>query len=1104
MGNMEKTEESSREAELKEQLERFRAISELTSDMAYAFCIEPDGSLRAEWVEGALTQITGFTVAELRAKGGWMTLLHPDDLPVLLQRAKTILAGPPDTGQIRILTKDGETRWLRIYGRVLRDEQERPIRIVGAAQDVTDQVRVEDELRRERDLMNHVMATSPAGILVTDCEGQVTFANARAEQVLGLSSTEISQRSYNAPEWRITDYEGHPFPNKDLPFQRVMRTSKPVFDVRHAIEWPDGRRVLLSINAAPLFDEQDQVYGMVATVEDVTEQKRAGDLLQALNQAALAMEKALTPDQVFSVVAQEFKQLGLSCAVFFWDEDQETFYPKYLSYESSIVQSIEKLLGVKAEQFPLRIDNLDVFKAATAERATVFVEEAEEAARQLLPGPFKRFAGRIVRMLKVSKFIPVPLIVEGHVMGYLSVQSQDLKADDVPAMIAFANQLAAAWHRARLYEQGQQELAERIRAEEALRESLQTSADIVQAMPSGLFIYQYDPPDRLTLLDSNPEAERLTGIAARDWQGRPFDDIWPNARVTGVTAAFLNVMETGQTFETEDLYYEDERVEGAFRIRAFRMPANRLGVAFENIIARKRAEMDREQLLTQIQEQAHKMQRLVDTVPEGVLLLNSERQVVLVNPLGEKALNSLADAQVGDVLTHLGDCPLSELLTSPPKGLWHEVTVPGYIFQVIARSIENGSAPGGWVLVIRDVTQEREVMHRVQRQERLAAVGQLAAGIAHDFNNIMATIVLYAQMASRSAGLPVRDREWMETINQQAQHASQLIQQILDFSRQSDLERQPLDLVPFLKEQVKLLERTLPEHIKIRLEYGTDQYIIHADPTSVQQVTMNLAVNARDAMPQGGELCFGLDRIRVQDRKKAPLPEMEIGDWVQLTVSDTGVGIPSDILPHIFDPFFTTKSVGEGTGLGLAQVFGIVMAHDGHIDVKSQPGRGTSFAIYLPVLPDRSAGLVMDSVPSLTLGQKELILVVEDSAVTREALVESLELLNYGTLEASNGREALALLEQRGDDIKLVLSDVVMPELGGIALLHHIQEHGLALRMVLLTGHPIKKELENLRSQNGNSLLVDWMLKPPSLEQLAQVVARALARDCSNDGHTDG
>lgn len=221
------------------------------------------------------------------------------------------------------------------------------------------------------------------------------------------------------------------------------------------------------------------------------------------------------------------------------------------------------------------------------------------------------------------------------------------------------------------------------------------------------------------------------------------------------------------------------------------------------------------------------------------------------------------------------------------------------------------------------------------------------------------------------------------------------------------------------------------------------------------------------------------------------MPETGADEWIQVTVSDTGTGIPPEVLPHVFDPFFTTKEPGKGSGLGLAQVHGIVRAHEGYIDVRSQMGQGTVFTIYLPALPGRPPEMSTQIPPSLVKGRGEIILAVEDDVTAREALVGSLELLNYEVLEAANGQEALKMLERHSEKITLILSDVVMPELGGIALLRALRERGLSIPVVMLTGHPLEREMEDLRAQG----MIDWLPKPPELEQLAEVVARALGTD---------
>jgi PAS domain S-box-containing protein len=600
------------------------------------------------------------------------------------------------------------------------------------------------------------------------------------------------------------------------------------------------------------------------------------------------------------------------------------------------------------------------------------------------------------------------------------------------------------------------------------------------------------------IIEWNPGAEKLFGYSRQEVIGRDLDDLITNPDVLDEAVDFTQTVSKGKDIGPVEVvrYRKDgssvDVILAGSPIFAGEELIGSISI-YTDITDLKRVEKERAQFLAQIQEQAQRVQQIVDTVPEGVLLLDATERVVLANPLGEKELLALAKAQVGDVLTHLGDRPLETLLTSPPQGLWHQVTADHRNFQVIARPLETGVEAGGWVLVIRDVTQQIKVERRIQQQERLAAVGQLAAGIAHDFNNIMATIILYAQMTARKENLPDTVRERVVTINDQAKHATRLIQQILDFSRQSVLEQRPLDLVSLLKEHIKLLKRTLPENIEIKLECMPDEYTalftVNADPTRMQQMITNLALNARDAMLTGGTLHIGLERIEIGPGESPILPEMEPGGWVKVTVSDTGAGIPPGILPRIFEPSFTTKA-SLGNGLGLAQVHGIVGQHGGRIEVETQVGEGTTFTIYLPALlvSEEPSPISSKESPSLLLGQGQTLLVVEDDVDVRQALVHSLETLNYCVLQATNGQEALALLEQHGDEIDLLVSDVVMPVMGGKALLYALREKGSTIPVVMLTGHPLKKEMEELRAQG----MTDWLPKPPELGQLAEVVARAL------------
>ncbi|GJM40168.1 MAG: hypothetical protein DHS20C20_04500 [Ardenticatenaceae bacterium] len=389
------------------------------------------------------------------------------------------------------------------------------------------------------------------------------------------------------------------------------------------------------------------------------------------------------------------------------------------------------------------------------------------------------------------------------------------------------------------------------------------------------------------------------------------------------------------------------------------------------------------------------------------------------------------------------------------------------------------------------LSELKKTQENMVQRERLAAVGQLAAGIAHDFNNIMAVIVLYTEMSLRSDNLPKKLGRRLQTILSQAFRATELVQQILDFSRRAVLEPKPMQLIPFLNEQIKLLRRTLPENIRLHSNFEDKAFSIHADPTRIQQIVMNLIVNARDAMPDGGDLWLDVKLANVTELLNcAACPRPFSGNWVHLSVRDNGIGITPETISRIFEPFFTTKSAGAGSGLGLSQVAGIVDQHGGHLIVESEHGIGTTFSIFLPPVAFTSDVQHVEDTAVIPQGNRETLLIVEDDDAIREALADTVLQLNYQVVTAANGRQAFALLEKGEKKIDLVISDLIMPEMGGQALFHAIQQKGIVLPVILLSGYPLKGDLLKLQEQG----IAGWLLKPPNFSKLAQLLSQSLAK----------
>jgi two-component system cell cycle sensor histidine kinase/response regulator CckA len=303
------------------------------------------------------------------------------------------------------------------------------------------------------------------------------------------------------------------------------------------------------------------------------------------------------------------------------------------------------------------------------------------------------------------------------------------------------------------------------------------------------------------------------------------------------------------------------------------------------------------------------------------------------------------------------------------------------------------------------------------------------------------------------------------------------------------MEKHALNLVPFLQELEKLLSRTIPEAVKLSIDYnGGQSYIVNADPTRMQQVFLNLALNARDAMPKGGELKISLHQIDV-DEAHPPYPGMKSGAWVKICVTDNGHGIAEDVMPHIFEPFFTTKPQGKGTGLGLAQVYGIVKQHEGYIDAESTPDQWTTFTIFIPALETIAIDHVPSALKGESSGEGECILVVEDDESTRVAICEILNAMGYAVLDVADGVEALDVLADKNGQIDLILSDLVMPNMGGRDLYDTVTEQHPDIKVILMTGYPLGGHTRELLDRSR----VTWLQKPLSSEAIARAVKEMLA-----------
>lgn len=739
---------------------------------------------------------------------------------------------------------------------------------------------------------------------------------------------------------------------------------------------------------------------------------------------------------------------------------------------------------------------------------------------------FKALWGREREELdRLGAELLIPLRAKGELVGVFAVgprRSEEPYSDDDRLTLAtLANQVAIAIENARLYRAAQQELSERKRAEEEiLRRAAQQEAlnaiiaaaaaereliDLLEAAldhtlqalgvaAGGIWVGEQHlhrgvPEDFGTALAGaiqDADLDVTTPTVVNDWfearQHVPESSVSSLMVLAEVRASIIApIMAEGRRIGGLAMLSQTPREWTTGQVALVRTVGQQLGAA-----------ADRLRLLAQTREQAQQVQQILDTVPEAVMLLGGDNRILLANLPAQASLPELTGAHVGEVVTCLGDRRLHDLMHVQEQGLWHEVVVAGpprRVFEAATRPVETGPQAGSCVVVWRDVTQERETQQLIQQQDRLAAVGQLAAGIAHDFNNVLTAILGYSDLLVNSLDPESPLRRDAEEITRAGGRAASLTRQLLAFSRKQVLQVQVLDLNVVIVNTEKMLRRLVGEDIQLVTDMDPDLPRVKADAGQMEQVIMNLVVNARDAMPQGGRLVIRTGEVNVDIADCARSPRVRPGRFVCLSVQDSGIGMSPETIEHLFEPFFTTKE--HGTGLGLAVVYGIVHQHGGWIDVESEPGRGTVMHICLPPVEEIPKDDVIEGPSVFELqGHGEGILLVEDEAEVRRFASRVLGEQGYEVFAAARVDEALRIYEQQRNRIDLIFSDVVLPDGNGLQLVDSLLAANNGLSVLLSSGYIDHKSQSSVIRERGHRFLQ----KPYTLPELFAAVQEAIGK----------
>lgn len=513
-------------------------------------------------------------------------------------------------------------------------------------------------------------------------------------------------------------------------------------------------------------------------------------------------------------------------------------------------------------------------------------------------------------------------------------------------------------------------------------------------------------------------------------------------------------------------------------------PYQYVAIRYE-ITARKKAE-------EQIRQQAS----LLEKTQDAIIVCDPALKIVFWNRAAANIYGYTFEAAIGENLQTLLGIDGGFFKPTEEADEWKaeekHVTARGEEIDVESRWTRVRNEKGEtdyFLLVITDITEKKRADQMLLRAQRLESVGTLAGGIAHDLNNILSPITMAAEML-RLESKDATAEKWLNIITESARRGADLISQVLLFARGMGGERVALQVRHIVRDVLRVIEETFPRSIEIRRFIDRDVFLIAADPTQIQQVLMNLCVNARDAMPDGGVLTIAVRNATAEEVRAASAVAKVDREYVAISVEDTGVGIPPEIHSRIFDPFFTTKEVGKGTGLGLSTTLRIVENHDGFIYLKSEPGKGSRFTIYIPAAP-AAADTAADSnaVPDKSKqGRGELILVVDDEANIRETAAAALSSAGYRSITATDGVDAIAKFSNHRNEIALVITDIAMPGMDGIEMIKSLRNRPPQTRIIAISGILTESQRNLLQAMD-----VRLLKKPFTPQALFAAVEDALS-----------
>jgi PAS domain S-box-containing protein len=1032
---------------------RFRALIENSLDMIAL--VGPEGTIL--YASPSTTRIFGYPLEEFVGRNAF-ELIHPEDLERTHRLLAELLEKPGGSvvAECRLRAQDGSWRWIEGSGTNLLQEPNLQAVVVNY-RDISGRKRAEQRLGTSEDRLRTIIQAEPQCVKIVAPDGTLLDMNAaglamieadRADQVIGKSVYTVISDAHREEFRSLTE--------------AVCRGSQGKLE--YEVVGLKGTRRWLETHAVPLRGERDEIVGALSVTRDITDRRRAEAERQVIFEIIHGTSVTANLDELLRLIHQALRKVlyAENCFVALFNRSTRMFHFPFFVDQFDAAPPPQKV-GRSCTAF--------VFRAGRPMLITqkLFDELAAQGEVELVGTPSPNWLG-------------VPLRTPSETIGVLVVQHYEdenaYTGRDLEFLASVGGQIALA--------------IERKQAEDALRKQQQEQQIIFNSAP--YMIWYKDKENRI--LRANRAAAESAGLAVSEIEGKSTSELYPE-EAERYHQDDLEAIRTGQPklgiIEPFRIASGEKRWVRTDKIPYRDDEGNIIGliVFATDITEQQRAE-------EALRRSEANNRSLIQNAPYGIYRSNADGKLLDVNPALVEMLgyNSEAELLAANMARDIY-CDLAERARTLEHDsghlqgvevVWRRKDGTPITVRLSGRSVRDASGEIHYERIAENVTEQRALEHQLRQAQKMEAVGRLAGGVAHDFNNLLMVIKGHTELLLDRGSADEWQLHKIEQIKKSADRAAALIRQLLAFSRMQVLQPKVIDLNTVVIEMGKLLPRLIGEDVELAIVTDPRLGRVKADPGQIEQVIMNLAVNARDAMPRGGKLLIETLNAELDEAYARRHPPLGPGRYVMLAVSDTGIGMDAETQAHAFEPFFTTKEKGKGTGLGLATVYGVVKQSGGYIWLYSEPGQGSSFKIYLPRVEEAAeaarSGRTSVEFPPGT----ETILLAEDERDVREVAREFLALSGYTVLEAKDGAEAVEIARQHAGPIHLLVADMVMPGMGGRELAARLAPLRPEMKVVYMSGYT-----EYARtSQDETDRKVALLTKPFTRGTLARTVREVL------------